>query len=317
LRDVKLLGCSELSSLVRLRPVYLGFAVNMLLVLLKYLASVNSSSASVNASLLHSLADLTFSALIVAGVLALKLKPSPRYPFGYGRTIYVTGFAAVLVAVLYLFVGAVNEGLKRLADPEIEVSELSTALVAASLAMNTIILLDAVVLAKSTGKTHPAVLATVAENLADVIGDSTALLALLLGSPLVDGYGAFVVASVIAVSSASLGYKYAASLIGISAPRDAVGRVIKIALSDPRVIDVNEAKSLIVEPNKYVIFLQLEVDPNIKVRELEDIRRYIEEAVRTSVDCVDRVVIEFTEPKEPRQSFVKLLKDVVKLPKKD
>ncbi len=300
-----------------MRPVYLGFAVNVILVLLKYLASLNSSSASVNASLFHSIADLTFSALILAGVLALRLKPSPRYPFGYGRTIYLTGFAAVLVSVLYLFVGAVNEGLSKLANPEIEVSEISTILVAASLTLNTSILLDAVKLAKSERKSHPAILATVAENLADLIGDSTALLALLLGNPLIDGYGAFVVASVIAFSSASLGYKYAVSLIGISAPRNVVGRVIKIALSDPRVIDVNEVKSLIVEPNRYVIFLQLEVDPNIKVSELEDIRSYIEGSVRSTVDGVDRVVIEFTEPKEPRQSFLRLLRDVVKLPRKE
>lgn len=300
-----------------MRPVYLGFAINVVLVLLKYLASLNSSSASVNASLFHSIADLTFSALILAGVLAVKLKPSPRYPFGYGRTIYLTGFAAVLVSVLYLFVGAINEGLSKLANPEMEVSEISTILVAVSLILNTFILLDVVRLAKSGSKTHPAILATVAENLADVIDDSTALVALLLGNPLVDGYGAFVVASVIAFSSASLGYKYAVSLIGISAPRDVVGRVIKVALSDPRVIDVNEVKSLIVEPNKYVVFLQLEVDPSIKVSELNDIRNYIERSVRSSVNSIDRIVIEFIEPKEPRQSFLRLLSDVVKLPRKE
>ncbi|MCX8185336.1 MAG: cation diffusion facilitator family transporter [Sulfolobales archaeon] len=296
-----------------MRPIYAGFAANVLLVLLKYLASANSESASVNAALLHSLADLTFSALILAGTLSLRLKPSLRYPFGYGRAIYVAGFAAVLVAATYLFYNAVDEGLRKLENPAIEVSSISLILIATSLSVNLLVLLDALV--KSREKSHPALLATIAENAADVVGDSIALLALALGSPYVDAYGAFVVASVIAVSSASLGYKYVVSLIGISAPRDIVGRVIKIALSDPRVIDVNDVKSLMIEPNKYIVFLQVEVDPNTKVRELEEIRHYVEEIVKSTTEYVENVVIEFTTPKEPRQSFLSLLKEVVNLPK--
>lgn len=295
-----------------MRPIYVGFAANVLLVLLKYLASVNSRSASVNASLLHSLADLIFSGLILAGTLAIKLKPSLRYPFGYGRAVYVAGFAAILVAVLYLLVGAVEEGLRKLANPVMEVTELSLVLVALSLSVNLVVLVDAVL--KSKGRSHPALLAVIAENAADVTGDSAVLLALALGNPLIDGYGAFVVASVIAVSSASLGYRYVVSLIGISAPRDVVGRVIKVALSDPRVIDVNDVKSLMIEPGKYLVFLQVEVDPNTRVRELEDIRHYIENVVKSTTDRVDKVIIEFTGPKEPVKSFTSLLEEVVKLP---
>ncbi|MEM4543368.1 MAG: cation diffusion facilitator family transporter [Sulfolobales archaeon] len=295
-----------------MRPIYVGFAANVLLVLLKYLASVNSRSASVNASLLHSLADLIFSGLILAGTLAIKLKPSLRYPFGYGRAVYVAGFAAILVAVLYLLVGAVEEGLRKLANPAMEVTELSQVLVALSLSVNLVVLVDAVL--KSKGRSHPALLAIIAENAADVTGDSAVLLALALGNPLIDGYGAFVVASVIAVSSASLGYRYVVSLIGISAPRDVVGRVIKVALSDPRVIDVNDVKSLMLEPGKYLVFLQVEVDPNTRVRELEDIRHYIENVVKSTTDRVDKVIIEFTGPKEPVKSFTSLLEEVVKLP---
>lgn len=295
-----------------MRPIYVGFAANVVLVLLKYLARVNSQSASVNASFLHSLADLIFSGLILVGVLALKLKPSLRYPFGYGRAVYVAGFAAILVAVLYLLVGAIEEGLRRLANPVMEVTELSLLFVVLSFSVNLVVLVDA--LLKSKSRSHPALLAVIAENTADVADDSTVLLALALGNPLVDGYGAFVVASVIAVSSASLGYRYVVSLVGISAPRDIVGRVIKVALSDPRIIDVNEVKSLMVEPNKYVIFLQVEVDPNTKVRELEEIRHYVESVVRSTTDKVDKVVIEFIGPREPGQSFAELLKEVVKLP---
>ncbi|MCX8209157.1 MAG: cation transporter, partial [Sulfolobales archaeon] len=163
-----------------MRPIYVGFAANVLLVLLKYLASVNSNSASVNATLFHSLADLIFSALILVGTLSLKLKPSLRYPFGYGRTVYVAGFAAVLFAATYLLYNAVSEGLRKLEYPVIEVSNVSLVLIATSLSVNLLVLLDALV--KSREKSHPALLATIAENTADVTGDSVALLALALGS---------------------------------------------------------------------------------------------------------------------------------------
>ncbi len=296
-----------------MRPIYAGFAINVVLVILKYLASVASESASVNASLRHSLADLTFSGLILVGVLVLRLRPSPRFPFGYGRVLYVTGFAAVMVAVLYLLAGAVEEGMRRLSEPVMETSGLSIALVAVSLALNSLVLLDA--LLRSRGTHHPALLATAAENGADVVGDSAALLALALGNPLVDGYGAFVVAAVIAVSSASLGYRYVVSLVGVSAPRDVVGRVVKVALSDPRVVDVNEVKSLLLEPGKYLVFLQVEVDPETRLRELEEIRHYIESSVRSSTDAVERIVVEFVSPREPRRSFTRLLKEVMRLPR--
>ncbi len=296
-----------------MRPIYVGFAINVLLVALKYLASANAESASVNAALLHSLADLVFSGLILAGVLALRLRPSPRFPFGYGRALYVTGFAAVVVAVLYLLVGAVEEGVRRLSEPVMETSNLSLALVALSLSLNLLVLLDA--LLGSGERSHPALLAAMAENGADVIGDSAALLALALGDPLVDGYGAFVVAAVIAVSSASLGYRYVVSLIGVSAPRDVVGRVVKVALSDPRVVDVNEVKSLLLEPGKYFVFLQVEVDPETRLRELEEIRHYIESTVKSSTEAVERIFVEFVSPREPKRSFIDLLKEVMKLPR--
>lgn len=296
-----------------MRPIYVGFAANVLLVILKYLASANAESASVNASLRHSLADLVFSGLILVGVLALRLRPSPRFPFGYGRVLYVTGFAAVMVAVLYLLVGAAEEGVRRLSEPVMESSTLSLALVALSLSLNLLVLLDA--LLRSRGKPHPALLAAAAENGADVVGDAAALLALALGNPLVDGYGAFVVAAVIAVSSVGLGYRYVVSLIGISAPRDVVGRVVKVALSDPRVVDVNEVRSLLLEPGKYLVFLQVEVDPETRLRELEEVRHYIESSVKSSTDAVERIVVEFVSPREPRRTFADLLRELRKLPR--
>lgn len=297
-----------------MRPVYFGLVVNVVLVLLKYFASTSSTSASINASLLHSLADLTVSGLIALGVALQRLKPSLRYPFGYGRAVYVTGFAAVVIVVAYLFLGAVSEGVNRLADPVVEVSEASKQLMYLSLTLNAAVLVDAIRESRRAGK-HPALVAAVAENLADTLGDLATIVAIFSESPIIDGYGAFAVATVIAVSSASLGYRYVVTLIGISAPRDIVGRVVKVALSDPRVLDVNSVKSLVLEPGRYLVLLQLEVDPSTKLSELEEIRSYIAESVKRSAPGVGELVIEFTTPKEPRRSFLELLRESVKLPK--
>lgn len=297
-----------------MRPVYFGLVVNVVLVLLKYFASANSVSASINASLLHSLADLTVSGLIALGVAIQRLRPSLRYPFGYGRAVYVTGFAAVVIAVAYLFLGAVSEGVNRLANPVVEVTETSKHLMYLSLVLNTMVLADAIRESRRAGK-HPALVAAVAENLADTLGDLATIVAISSGNPVVDGYGALAVATVIAVSSASLGYRYVVTLMGISAPRDVVGRVVKVALSDPRVLDVNSVKSLVLEPGRYLVLLQLEVDPSTKLSELEEIRSYIAESVKHAVPSVGELVIEFTTPKEPRRSFLELLREAVKLPR--
>ncbi len=49
----------------------------------------------------------------------------------------------------------------------------------------------------------------------------------------------------------------------------AIARVIKIALSNPSVRDVNSIKTLTIEPNRYAIFMEIELDPNLNLDDID------------------------------------------------
>ena len=159
----------------------------------------------------------------------------------------------------------------------------------------------------------PSVKGTLVENISDAVGDATALMALMTLNPMFDAYGALTISGILLISSISLGYKYFNVLIGASAPRNVVGRAIKVAVSLPHVIDVNEVKSLVLGPSEYLIIMQVEIPPNLSAEKIEELRNELRDRLVEVEPSIKYLIVEFVTPKAPPHSFKKLLKDVIKL----
>ena len=296
-----------------MRAVHASFTLNLASLILKLTSVLNATSVAVHAEFLHSLGDTVGSGLLVLGLSVSKRSPSTRYPFGFGRAIYVFGLIASAVLGGFLFAITSTSGIQQLLIME-EVS--SSTLSVASL--TTALILDLAVLSwsliefrKTPG--DPASRGTLVENLADTVGGLAALISLVTGNPRIDGAGALVVSGILLSSSVLLSYRYFEVLVGKSAPKNIVGRAVKIVLSDPRIVDVNDVKSLFIGPDEYLIVLQVEVPETTSVEEIDSMRKELSERIREGLPEVKHVIIEFQKPTSPPMSFKKVLKEIITL----
>ncbi len=161
------------------------------------------------------------------------------------------------------------------------------------------------------GMKDPSVKNTLVENLTDLTGDSLAMSALTTNNSLFDALSALTIAIMLLISSISLGFRYVEILVGRSAPKNVLGRAVKIVLSDPRVIDVNDVKSLVIGPNQYLLLIQAEVPENLSVEEVNAIRTELVSRIMLADQSVKHVIIEFYKPTEPPKTFKKVLKDII------
>ncbi|MEM0296436.1 MAG: cation diffusion facilitator family transporter [Zestosphaera sp.] len=296
-----------------MRAAHASFTLNLISLLLKTVSMLNAASTAVNAEFLHALGDTIGSGLLVLGLLMSRRRPSTRYPFGLGRAVYVFGLIVSALIGGFLFAVTSFSGVQQLVTGgEVISTTTSIASLATALTLDLAILLWSLIELRRN-PADPSAKGTLVENLADSVGGSAALTSLLLGSPFVDGLGTLVVSVILLSSSALLSYRYFEVLVGRAAPKNIVGRVVKIALSDPRIVDVNDVKSLVVGPGEFLVMLQVEVPEGTSVDEIENVRNELSKRMQESVNGVKYVVIEFQKPSSPPMSFKRVLKEILTL----
>jgi len=296
-----------------MRVIYFSFIMNSLALALKAVSLINSSSAAVDAEFLHALGDFVGSGLLAVGVLIMYKKPTIKYPFGFGRGIYVFGLISAAIVGGFLFALSFIQGVNQLGG-SIQMSSSPTSIAALVVAamVDSFVLLWAVREYRFS-REDPSVKGTVVENLTDLVGDLTALMALVTLNTKFDAYGALTISGILLISSISLGHKYFNVLIGASAPRNVVGRAIKVAVSLPYVVDVNDVKSLVLGPSEYLIIMQVEIPSELNAERIEELREELKEKLMRAEPSIKYLIVEFVTPKAPPHSFKKLLKEIIRL----
>jgi len=296
-----------------LRVIYVSFMLNAITLVLKLVSVLTSDSAAVTAEFMHALGDFIGSGLLALGTAVSSRAPSLKYPFGFGRSIYVFGLLSSSIIGGFLFTLSLIEGARKLATVG-EVTGSFEALLPLSLAtVADIAVLAWVMKGYGVRGENPDIKGVLVENAVDTVGNVAALAALLTLNPLIDAYGAFLISAILLVSSINLGYRYFNVLVGRSAPKDVIGRAIKVAVSVPYVVDVNDVKSLIVGPDSYLLIMQLEVPPNTSVEEVQKARDELMEKLAIAEPRIKYLIAEFVIPKDPPGTFKKLLSDIIKL----
>ncbi len=296
-----------------MRVIYVSLALNAFALALKTYAVLHSTSSAIDAEFLHTVGDFVGSALLAIGAYLMFRRPSIKYPFGFGRSPYVLGLISTSIIGGFLFTLSLTAGINRLMG-----GGTVTASKGAMASLIIALITDALVLAWALReyriyREDPAVRGTIVENLSDVVGDVTAITSAATANYLADAYGAFIISAILLLSAICLGYKYFNVLIGRSAPRNVIGRAIKVAVATPGVIDVNDVKSLVIGPDQYLLILEVEADPEASVEELEGIRKELREKLLSVEPRIKYLIIEFTTPKAPPSTFKELMRRVIKL----
>jgi len=290
-----------------MRAIYLSTAMNVAALALKAAAVATSGSAAVDAEFLHALGDLAGSSLIALGAyIAATRAPSMRFPFGLGRAVYALSLIASTLIAGFLAALAVVAGIDKLAaSSPVTAGIAPAALLAASV-------LDAGVLylgirESSGGVFDPSTRWVLIENSMDLLGNAAALTSLALLTPVVAAYASFAIAALLAVSSSSLAYRSFLVLVGVSAPRNVVGRLIKVAASHPDVVDVDDVRTMVIEPGKYLAIMKVEFREGTTLDRIESAKREIAEAVRRVEPGIEFLIIEAIPPEGEATTFLELL----------
>ncbi len=290
-----------------MRAIYLSTAMNVAALALKAVAVITSGSAAVDAEFLHALGDLAGSSLIALGAyIAATRPPSMRFPFGLGRAVYALSLIASTLIAGFLSALAAVAGLKKLATSSpVIAGNATTALLAATALDSAVLYLG--IKEYRRGVFDPSTRWVLIENSMDLLGNAAALTSLALLSPTIDAYASFTIAALLATSSASLTYRSFLVLVGVSAPRNVVGRLIKVAASHPDVVDVDDVRTMVLEPGKYLAIMKVEFREGMTVDEVEKVKREIAEAVKKVEPGVEHLIIDVVPPEGEATTFLELL----------
>jgi len=291
-----------------LRAIQATFASDVVAFMLKLLASLSSTSVAVRVEVLSALGNMVNSGLLTLGLSMSGRKQSAKYPFGFGRAIYIYGLISASVVGGILFTSSLYAGLTALNTLNgIEVGSAGLIAISIATAVDSITFIWAY-LEKRRGLEDPASLGSLVENGINVLEDLVVVLVFITGLWFIDVAASFIISGLILVSSFALGYNYFTVLIGRSAPKEVEARIVKIALSNPYITDVNDVRTLVIGPNQYLAIVEAEVDQSVDMSVVEEVRRSIVEVVRNTIPEVVYMVIYFTTPKKPEKSYIDILK---------
>ncbi len=292
---------------------------------MKVSAYVLTSATVTLIEMLRSIGDLLNGALVYTGAkLATQPYDRLRYPFGRGRYTYLFGYTTSILALGFIAALGFVEGVQSLLHPTIITNRLS-GIALLSLAM----VFDALTLALAYrdqrkfiaghGDSNPLLRALIAENSIDIASESIAIAALGLStvSNYIDGAASIMLSILLAASIYHIARDSVEALLGRAAPPYIIARLVKLALSIPGVVDVNDVRSMIIEPGRYLVIVQLELDPKLSVEDVEDIENELRSYVKRYLPSISHIVVEIRKADSYRYTHRALLSAIARLRTRD
>lgn len=278
------------------RALWITFFGNLTLAGLKFVVSRLSISSALYSDAMNSISDVVYSLMIIFGMMIAIQPPDRSHPQGHSRfepLIAVVISLSMTAAAILAFLNAVRQ-LRQGVEP-FEIGLPLIALVASVLIKGVMYLLIRKI-AISVGSTT--LKAAAADNLADSVTSITAVLAIVLtrfGLTYADPIAAILVSiwifrSVFELMTENLGFLTGA---GISdAEREEIYRTVTAI---PGVLDVHQIIGEHVG-SKHVLDLHINVDGEMKLREVHAIESEISMKLRNADASIERVYIHVEPP---------------------
>jgi cation diffusion facilitator family transporter len=280
---------------------------NLLIAITKGIAAALTGSSAMLSESVHSMVDTGNEILLLYGQHRAGKPPDQQHPFGYGRELY---FWCFVVALLVFAVGAgvsFYEGVVHIRHPEpiqsvwINFVVLALALVfetgswwfgwkAFSSVWHSRPVWDSFVASKD-----PTTFMVLFEDSAAIVGIVIAAIATGLSwkleLPWIDGAGSILIGCVLATVSVILARESKALLIGERASPELIEAVRRTASEDPCVIEVVDITTTQMSPDQVVAAIGIRIDESLRVPEVEQLIRRIEESIRKRYPQLFRVFI--------------------------
>lgn len=290
------------------RAIIAALLANLGIAVTKFIAFLVSSSTSMLAESVHSLADSGNQVLLLVGGKRARREASSSHPFGYGRERYVYAFVVsiVLFSVGGLF--SMYEGVHKVRHPEeltnpwVPIVVLAIAICLESFSLRTAI-------KESNRVRHgeswvgfvrhakaPELPVVLLEDVAALVGLVLALvavaLAFLTGDGVWDGLGSICIGVLLVVIAVILGIETKSLLVGEGArPADVNG--IRSALEGTPGFDrLIHMKTLYLGPEELMVAAKVGVDATLSAVEVSKAIDEAERRVRAAVPVARVIYLE-------------------------
>jgi len=272
-------------------------AVNVGLVLAKAGAWYLSGSLAVGSEAVNSLADASYSLVILAGLYLTTQPPDLEHPHGHERiepfvSLFIAG--AIILAGLAILYGAVTAVLAGSVEAPAGASAVAVLIVAIVAKLWLYRYCKGV----AERENSPAVAATAVDNRNDVLASGAALLGVAgaqVGYPILDPVAAGVVAIFVCYSGIDIVRDNLNYLLGAAPPEPLREEILARAHAHPDVEGVHDVIAHYVGP-EIDVSLHIEVEGDRTLAEAHDIESAVVESIR-DLDSVDDVFVH-VDPKE-------------------
>jgi len=286
--------------------------VDIIDVLLNGTAFLVTGSVTMLAEVFQGLADLINDGLIYFGMKRSRGLPDKKYPFGYGRELYIWSFLAVLTMFLFLAGLSFYFGWQRLRDQkDIEHIFLAYSILIISLITNGYsfslgfrrLLEGRPFWRIKQAFSQSTFLETKVTFISDLLGALAAffgLIALILfevtGKLWFDGLGAMVIGLIMAIFSLQLLKNVRDFIVGVSVSEETKDLIKKAALEVTKVQGVLDLRAVVIGSNRLLVNLEIHIEPGLVTEEIEKLIDKVKANIKEKVPSVYHIQVEPETP---------------------
>ncbi|SFI09047.1 cation diffusion facilitator family transporter [Streptosporangium canum] len=291
------------------KAIIAALAANLAIAVAKFVAFLVTTSSSMLAESIHSLADSGNQVLLLVGGKRAARARTAEHPFGYGRERY---FYAFVVAVVLFTIGALfslYEGWHKISDPHpvetpiVAFGVLIFAIIAESFSFRTAIKESNHVRGTQSWvqfirrSKSPELPVIVLEDLGALVGLVLALagvtMAVVTGDGVWDGVGTMAIGVLLAIIAVILAIETKSLLIGEGAGPEVEKRIRGALESTPEVDRVIHMRTLHLGPEEILVAAKIAVDHDDTASE---VARGIDEAEQRVRAAVPEARVIYLEP---------------------
>ncbi len=265
--------------------------LNLVLAVVKVISGLIGRSSAMIADGIHTLSDVLTTVVVLLGLKVSSKKADDDHPYGHER--YESIFAKLLSLILLVtgaFIG--YEALKTLIEGNIK-EPGQIALIAAFISI-----LTKEAMYRYTIKTAKKIKSISMEADAwhhrsdafSSIGTFIGILGARVGFPALDPIAGIVVAIMVIKVGVDLYLKSIRELVDESASEEIINEINKIASSTNGVINVNRLRTRVFG-NRIFVDIDIQVDPNITVKEGHDISAVLHDRLESEITDIKHTMV--------------------------
>ena len=291
------------------RTIVAAFFANLGIAIAKFIGFLITSSSTMLAESIHSLADTSNQGLLLYGGRASRRAPRDQFQFGFGRERYFWSFVVALVLFSLGSLFALFEGFQKVRDPhELDSPQVAIVILLLGILLEGWSFRTAVVESsrvKRPGQSWwdfirqsrtPELPTVLLEDLGALIGLFLALgaisLSIVTDNAIWDGIGTFAIGILLGIIAIVLAVEMKSSLIGEAATVEDETDIIAAIVGTPDVSRLIHLRSQHLGPDEILVAAKVEFTPSLSVAGLSDAIDATEANIRAAVPMAKLIYLE-------------------------